>query len=753
MSLDLPRADQLPGLSVSRVARLALKELRETLRDRRTIITLVLMPLLVYPVLSLAFHQFLLSSFQNSKGLELNIGFDSETSQADFQQFMMLLTQGDKLLKERESAAATAPSGGGPVLGADLGASEPSVSSINPVRVEDLEAEVREQRLDMGVRLMPAGPNTPALGQSRYQLVYRPNTPISRQAADFIVRRLRIMNEQDLLNRLEKQGDDQPVRAFWRLKPIADEEGQSFWLGTLVPLVLILMTITGAVYPAIDLTAGERERGTLEALMAAPVPRLGLLLGKYIAVLTVAMLTAVVNLTAMTVTIVRSGLGSTLFGVGGLTPSAIVAVLLLLVLFAAFFSAVLLTITSFARSFKEAQAYVIPLMVVSLAPGFITVMPGLELGPLFSVMPLANIVLLARDVLKEDASLLWGAVAVLSTVLYGAAALALAARIFGSDAILYGSEGSWSDLFRRTREKRTQPTIAGALLALATVVPLYVISTGVLAQLARVSIAAQLLAAAGFAFLLFLLVPVAFARGQGVLLREGFQLRGAPAGVWLAAAVLGATLWPLAVDSILLCQQLGLATIDLERLAEQRPELLQMVERLRLAPLPVVLLALAIAPAIGEEFFFRGYLLGALRGRLPGWMAIGLVGAVFGLFHASVGGVIAVERIVSSTFLGLVLGWVCWTTRSVLPGMALHFMNNALMVSLAYFEEQLKGLGWDRAGMQYLPLPLVAGTSVAAVAAGFALWWQTRQKANANASVQASAAIEQPADTPAATNF
>ena len=151
------------------------------------------------------------------------------------------------------------------------------------------------------------------------------------------------MNEHDVRTRLEGAGRLRArCSAGWRLKPVADEEGHSFWLATLVPLVLILMTITGAVYPAIDLTAGERERGTLEALMAAPVPRLGLLLAKYIAVVTVAMLTAVVNLTAMTITLASAGLWSTFFGDAGLSVASILAVLVLLVLFAAFFSAVLL---------------------------------------------------------------------------------------------------------------------------------------------------------------------------------------------------------------------------------------------------------------------------------------------------------------------------------------------------------------------------------------------------------------------------
>ena len=89
-----------------------------------------------------------------------------------------------------------------------------------------------------------------------------------------------------------------------------------FSLATLVPLVLILMTITGAVYPAIDLTAGERERGTLETLIAAPISRMSLLIAKYLAVLTVAVLTALVNLIAMSVTVLSSSLYRAAFSAG-----------------------------------------------------------------------------------------------------------------------------------------------------------------------------------------------------------------------------------------------------------------------------------------------------------------------------------------------------------------------------------------------------------------------------------------------------
>jgi ABC-2 type transport system permease protein/sodium transport system permease protein len=91
-----------------------------------------------------------------------------------------------------------------------------------------------------------------------------------------------------------------------------------------------------------------------------------------------------------------------------------------------------------------------------------------------------------------------------------------------------------------------------------------------------------------------------------------------------------------------------------------------------------------------------------------------VTGAIFGLFHANVGSLIAVERIVSSTFLGLVLGWICWRTGSVFPGMVLHVLHNALMLSLVYFGPQLQAWGWDIEGERYLPLLLVLATTVLA---------------------------------------
>jgi ABC-2 type transport system permease protein/sodium transport system permease protein len=213
------------------------------------------------------------------------------------------------------------------------------------------------------------------------------------------------------------------------------------------------MTITGAVYPAIDLTAGERERGTLEILMAAPVPRVSILLAKYVTVLTVALLTALINLGMMTATFLVLGIGPGLLSTGPRVFLVLVEVLGLLILLAAFFSAVLLTLTSLARSFKEAQAYLIPLMLVAITPGMLSLLPDLRLEGVYLWVPLLNIVLLARDLLDGVASPAAAGLVVLITLGYAVIALVLAARIFGQSAVPSGDEGWLIRLFHRLQGK------------------------------------------------------------------------------------------------------------------------------------------------------------------------------------------------------------------------------------------------------------------------------------------------------------
>lgn len=695
---------------VPRLMRLTLKEMRETLRDRRTIMTLLLMPMLLYPLLTLAFQRFVLSTATNAH-VEYILGIESQEV-ADLVTECVLWSK----MSRRQSAGKDST----PKLDQ---ATDPEEPLLRYEVTDFLEREVREFHIDVGLRLKRGAkvqfrPNSDIAVD--LEIVYQPGNRMGERARDHIAELLKDANTALLGYRLKTIGVTQrPQPLHVEDMPLRDPaEIQNQMLSAIIPVVLILMTITGAVYPAIDLTAGERERGTLEMLVAAPVPRLGLLFAKYVAVLSVAFLTAAINLGAMTVTLLVSGMGTLLFGERGLSMLSIFEVFCLLILFASFFSALLLTLTSFARSFKEAQAYLIPLMLVSLGPGLVGLLPGLKLTGALQVAPLVNVVLLARDLLQGQASLLSCVLVVASTLLYAAAALALAARVFGTHAILYESQTAWADLFRRPDEPQSAPQVASAMLCLALLFPICFVLKGLLGQLSGDSIERQLLATNVSTFAAFLVLPWWAARAGNVPLTLAFPLRWPHALALLGALFCGISLWPFSHEIVVTLNSLGLATIEKSQLDLAR----QLIERFRQAPLPLVLMTIAVLPGICEEFCFRGYVYRALEPRLKVWQTILSTGMIFGLFHLVAVDHLAIERLAPTTFLGLVLGWIRSRTGSILPGMLLHVCHNGLVAVVMYYEHQLAARGWGVAAdeNQHLPGTWLAGATFIAVI-GFSL--------------------------------
>lgn len=667
-----------------RLGRLTRKELSEILRDRRTVVTLVAMPLLLYPLLSVAFLQFAwIGKAQTERGAKYFCGFVTE---AEAILFFFRLEQGQ-------------PTDDGAVR------LEPIVEPL-----EKLERELHDGAIDLIVHIPGAqrvaataadvaNGTLPVLLQNRdwqfpCELKYLAGTPGGQGALTLVERRLAAADEADLARRLHLPGAPPVVLLRPTYVAVKAEEGDSFTsLAALVPLILIMMTVTGAVYPAIDLTAGERERGTLEILVAAPVPRFSLLTAKYLAVVTVAVLTAVVNLLSMTITLHVSGLGKQLFGDADLSISVIVEMLGLLLLFAAFFSAVLLSLTSFARSFKEAQAYLIPLMLGALAPGVMAMLPGLELRSDLAVLPLVNIVLLARDLFKGGANPVMALVVVTTTLLYAVAALSLAARVFGAESVLYSEQTAWSDLLRRPDQPTSAPSIASALWCLALAVPVYFLAQNMLAQ-AGLAEPVLLVLVAVLSVLLFAGLPIAAAYQARVRWTASFGLYMPRPTAMLAGLVLGISLWPLV-----------LRFLEHSTANDQRPEqIAQAIERARTHG--TLLLLSTIVAAVTEELFFRGYLFAALRARSGPLVTIGASAVLFGVAHVFLGGPLGIERLLPSTLLGLVLGLVAWVSGSVVPGMLLHVCHNTVLVLLL-----LGGLSSDA-------VPL---TWVAAGAAGAAM--------------------------------
>jgi sodium transport system permease protein len=214
-------------------------------------------------------------------------------------------------------------------------------------------------------------------------------------------------------------------------------------LGGIAAYFIILLCILGAMYPAMDLAAGEKERGTLETLLCSPASRRDIVLGKFLLVLTGSLAAVACSLFSMGVTlaILDSSFGPGPAGRlgGGLTVDrgGLLGVVVIILPVAVLFSAVLLAASIFAKSQKEAQAYVTPIVVAAIFPIFIGTLPGIDLDWQLAWVPILNISLVCKEMLSGVWH--WGYIALVfgSTTLYAAAALALAVRMFRSEGVMF----------------------------------------------------------------------------------------------------------------------------------------------------------------------------------------------------------------------------------------------------------------------------------------------------------------------------
>jgi sodium transport system permease protein len=301
-------------------------------------------------------------------------------------------------------------------------------------------------------------------------------------------------------------------------------------------------------------------------------------------------------------------------------------------------------------------------------------MPGIPFSAGFALMPVAGVGFLFRDLMSGSVATGPAILAVAATAFYAALALVFAARAFGREEVLFGTGSSGasgkatSGWFLRPGRAWTGVPTPGAAVGLVAVVGLLFFygarplvmargETGIfISQWVFLALPAVLLLAAGrydMKATLSLRWPSAASLGAALLIILG----GIPIGwliVWLQSFVLA-----LPYELLESMQQM-IAAADARRIAW-------------------LLLMLAITPAICEEVVFRGVLLRSLASSVSAGRSIALSALVFGAFHLSFESAI---RLLPTAWLGLLLGFVVWRTRSILPGILMHAVNNGLVVLL-----------------------------------------------------------------------
>ena len=198
------------------------------------------------------------------------------------------------------------------------------------------------------------------------------------------------------------------------------------------------------MYPAMDLTAGEKERGTMETILTSPVSRTDLVLGKFFMVLTASLATALLSLTSMAVSffLARNMIDKLVSEDNptvhyAIDPVGILAVLLMVLPLSVLFAATLLAIALFAKSFREAQTYLSPLTVIVIMPAVAALLPGVELNTRTALIPILSTTLVGKELMAGNHP--WGFIMLifLSSCVYASLAIAAAVTMFNRESVLF----------------------------------------------------------------------------------------------------------------------------------------------------------------------------------------------------------------------------------------------------------------------------------------------------------------------------
>lgn len=699
------------------------KELLETLRDRRTLAAMILVPIVLYPVLMIIIVEALRAETGRRQAERYHVAVPDELHRAWLRS---VLDREDAAMEIDDSKAV--PGAPGPSINLEEGPAAFLRARLRSEQVEILVLEpggslwdlVAEQSAAAALSVEPPpNPEEAADLTNRRVLILQNDTnPRSEYVAAQLGSILQNEAERIVRQRMSKLPGGVATLSPLVLSSISTSSPEQQFakiLAMVVPFLLVIMTVTGALYPSIDLTAGERERGTLETLAVSPVPVGQIVAGKFGVVVTIAMFSTALNLGSMTAMFHFSKLAQLAAGSApsttmlpadtidsagaaaegrltqrdyherrrqleteakkktGFIITAAPIVLLAMFPFAVLAGGVMLATCSFARTFKEAQNYMMPVMMAFMIPAMVvSYMPTTRLEGVLLVLPVANIVVLIRELFLGNYQPAAMGICLLSTCFYAAVAMTVAARLYGNEAVLFSDVGSYKTLLRRRFIKpASHPSAATALAAVALAFPFYFYWQSYLVNLddppdrIRLVIAgAQLLVMTAPILLLTWFFKLDF--------RDTFALNRPRALPMVGAVLIAAAIVP--VGNFLRAVQYQWFPPGKDLLGDQ---LLVLQE----GSLVSVLLALAVVPAICEELVFRGFLLSGLRGRLSTLATILIVGLIFGLYH------MYMEKIPVLTLLGALLAIVCLCSGSIYPAMLIHLANNGLSLATTRYEE------------------------------------------------------------------
>lgn len=645
------------------------KEIKDILRDKKTLIIMVLVPLLLYPAMIMGITLVLSRLGKDSMENTYMVIYENKN-----ENIVQELRKSYDAIKEKEDLSL--------VFFEKEGWTEDSATA-------ELIIEKEDQTIEITIR-------------------YNSTNRDSSAAHSQIKKVVEYYEDKILEERLYSKGLEKEF-----LTPVLLEskdeathsETLGLSLGGSLGMLLISTIMMGAFYPTIDVITGEKERGTLETLLMLPVSNFQMILSKFLAVSLFSCVSAVLSIlsiggsvaflfTSLTKGIEGESLGIDVSYFLSATPLLLVVVLATALLL----TAVSMCFCIFAKSFKEANNYFTPVMLVIMFASMVAILPSIELELKTALIPIVNVSLLIKAVIAGKLSYNMALIAVAVNLAYSILTVWILAKIYSSENVLFRDGFQNFHLFeKRSQIKSGTVPKSGDLILVTAVLLLLILYLGLGAG------ARNQMAGVVVNQLLILLLPLFLIWYMKLDVKKIFsfcfpKILPAAGGIFL---YLGTYLLTMILSTFL------------TKLMPQSTENVEMGFDLLLNyPMIVLVVVIALMPAVGEELFFRGLLFGSWKHRLGPIPAMLLSSFIFGAFHMSF------VKLFPTTLLGLCFSYIVWKTGSIYPSIILHFVNNLFAILLMKYKEEMEFLSpilekTEMAGMEMLWMTAIGAVLVA----------------------------------------
>ncbi|HNX00184.1 MAG TPA: ABC transporter permease subunit/CPBP intramembrane protease [Candidatus Cloacimonadota bacterium] len=626
-------------MNFKKVLRIYRKELTEMLRDRRTLFTTIILPVILYPIIFIG-----LSSMMSRQ----------ETKMTEEGATVIVLDQ----IKDSNSKLLIS-----------------ELKQIPNFKIREQATFIDQLYKEKAIQaIVTITDSTTADGVLIYkaQIKYDKSNDRGDMTYGKLVSQLNAAEKKIVGLRLRTKGVPESyvnAVAVIEKNTASSQQMMGIFFGRFLPYMLIMMIISGGAYVATDLVAGEKERKTLETLLVSSAHRNELVLGKYLTIMTVSAINVLINLLSIYFSVAK------LLNVAGSSGAqfsfplgSFALILIALIPLITLFAAVLLSISTFSRNMKEARAYEGPMIIVAMMLSMISFLPGFDLSNGLALIPIINISLLFKEIMLQQMQINHFLITIGSTLFLDIIAIFITIRLFNTESVLFRTEEESVSLKSlRSHKKAFFSPYYGLLYYIAALAAFYYIGfSWQKHDLVNGLMQTQLI----LIFLPVFLILRLFKQNP----REILRLKPAKAINYPLVILMA---FPMFVIATSLAQLVNLVfPFPAEYLKSMNG-----LTNIGNLPISKVLLLIALLPAICEETMFRGFIMRFYE-NYGKWAAIIIAALLFGLFHLDM------YRMIPVTVLGIWLGYLVMETDSIHMSMLAHFMNNGLAVMVSYLMEK-----------------------------------------------------------------